>query len=329
MPRASILAAVLLAATGAVSLADTALAQDAAPRAGQAAGLRYLSWQGRGEVAVPSPAAPVSPVARDARLDLRRPNRVIPHSGFAAAAPPAQPHGLTPAPGSGRTLTPANAWMRPAAMSVAAPVASAPASAPAPAPAATPPSPAPVPAPAPIPRALPDYLPEQGGRGQSAPADIVYAPAPSPVAAPVPPPVAAPVPPPAVDDPMAPRRDAPIFRMGQGAPPPLPAATPAPEAAAPDTPRAAPQPRPVAEVANTGERPPQQGARYYSVHRQNGRQPDSLEMPEATYVDALAITMTETPASQDLAQPDQGPTLIRDNQGRLRAAPAASDGDHQ
>jgi hypothetical protein len=39
--------------------------------------------------------------------------------------------------------------------------------------------------------------------------------------------------------------------------------------------------------------------------------------------------MPETIASQDLAAPEPGPTLIRDNQGRLRSAPAASDGDHQ
>jgi len=128
-------------------------------------------------------------------------------------------------------------------------------------------------------------------------------------------------------DPMAPRRDAPIFRMQQAAPRPEPVAEAAPAQTGRDP--AAPRIQRVAEVSNTGERPPQQGARYYSVHRQNGRQPDALEMPEPTYVDALAITMTQTPASQDLAQPDQGPTLIRDNQGRVRSTPAASDGDHQ
>ncbi|HRJ64423.1 MAG TPA: hypothetical protein PLR59_08740, partial [Brevundimonas sp.] len=96
------------------------------------------------------------------------------------------------------------------------------------------------------------------------------------------------------------------------------------------TPRpAAPQPRRVAEVSNSGERPPTQGGRYYSVHRQNGRQPDALEMPAPNYVDALVVTMPETIASQDLAAPEQGPTLIRDAQGRIRHAPAASDGDHQ
>ncbi|MBU2397095.1 MAG: hypothetical protein KKB87_06590, partial [Alphaproteobacteria bacterium] len=93
--------------------------------------------------------------------------------------------------------------------------------------------------------------------------------------------------------------------------------------------RGAPAPRRVAEVSNSGERPPSQGGRYYSVHRQNGRQPDALAMPDPTYVDALVVNMPETIASQDLAAPEQGPTLIRDAQGRVRPAPAASDGDHQ
>ena len=88
-------------------------------------------------------------------------------------------------------------------------------------------------------------------------------------------------------------------------------------------------PRQVAEVANSGERPPLQGARYYSVHRQNGREPDPLVVPAPTYVDALVVSMTDMPVSQDLAAPEQGPTLIRDSNGNVRAAPAASDGDHQ
>ncbi|KQY84699.1 hypothetical protein ASD25_06620 [Brevundimonas sp. Root1423] len=167
---------------------------------------------------------------------------------------------------------------------------------------------------------MPDYLPDQGGRGQRAPADVIYPPAAE--AAPSAPTVSPDQP----ADPMAPRRDAPIFRLQQAAPPPEQAAE-APAAA--EVQAAAPRPRYVAEVTNTGERPPQQGARYYSVHRQNGRQPDTLAMPEPTFVDALAITMTQTPASQDLAEPEQGPTLIRDGQGRTRPAPAASDGDHQ
>ena len=306
MRRAPILTTALLAAAGVVLFAGAAAAQSAGgPGAGAPAaesrGLRYLSWPSRSAAAPAAPvaAAPVAAVpAAPVRRDLRRPNTVIPHGGFAAAAPaPARP-GLTPAPGARRTLTPANAWMQPAAP-------------PAPLPAPPPVAAQPLPAPAPAHRATPDYLPDPAGRGQAVPAGMIYAP-----------------PPGDPSDPMAPRRDAPIFRMQQdapAAPPTVAPAVPPASAAAAD----APAPRRLADVANSGEPPPQQGGRYYSVHRQNGRQPDALEMPAPTYVDALALTMPDTIASQDLAAPEQGPTLIRDSQGRLRQAPAASDGDHQ
>lgn len=312
MRRSPILTTALLAAAGVVLSAGGASAQTAGAPAGEARGLRYLSWPGRSEAA--PTAAPVAPVAAAGRRDLRRPNTVIPHGGFAAAPPaPARP-GLTPAPGARRTLTPANAWMQPAAP----PPEPAPAAPAAPAMAApVAPRPAPAPVPPPQPRATPDYLPDPGGRGQAVPAELIRAPAPA-QAAPV---ESGPF------DPMAPRRDAPIFRMQQDAP--APAAAPPVIQPAAASPAATPQPRRVAEVSNSGERPPTQGGRYYSVHRQNGRQPDALEMPAPNYVDALVVTMPETIASQDLAVPEQGPTLIRDAQGRVRAAPAASDGDHQ
>lgn len=304
MRRAPILTTALLAAAGVVLFAGTASAQSAGGPASEARGLRYLSWSSRGEAAPASPAAPAAP----ARRDLRRPNTVIPHGGFAVAAPaPARP-GLTPAPGSGRTLTPANAWMNRVA------------------PPPEPPPPPAVPAPAaavPAVRATPDYLPDPGGRGQPIPAAILQPPAPVPSRAPVQSDPA---------DPMAPRRDAPIFRMQQDAPPAVaPAVQPASSPVAPPVEAAArpPQPRRIAEVSNTGERPPRQGGRYYSVHRQNGRRPDAVEIPDPTYIDALAVTIPETIASQDLAVPEQGPTLIRDAQGRVRPAAAASDGDHQ
>lgn len=297
MRRAPILTAALLAAAGVALCAGTASAQ--AP--GEARGLRYLSWPSRSG-AVPAPAgAPATPDRRD----LRRPNPVIPHGGFTSAPPATARPGLTPAPGAPRTLTPANAWLRPAAAPPPEPAMPAPAMA---APAA------------PAPRATPDYLPEPGGRGQSVPAEMIYAPPPTPARA------AGPVEP---FDPMAPRRDAPIFRMRQDAPAVAPPSAPPVVQPAAAVPPAAPQPRRVAEVSDSGERPPAQGGRYYSVHRQNGRQPDALTMPDPTYVDALAVTMPETIASQDLAAPEQGPTLIRDAQGRVRPAPAASDGDHQ
>ena len=303
----------LLAAVAATTMAGTAMAQAPGPAA--SAGLRQLTWAGRGEsLAMPTAPSP-------ARGALRRPNLVIPHGGFASVEPAAPP--VAPVPAPRRTLTPANAWLRPAAAVPPAPAPTVMATEP-PAPAR--PRPAAMPArPAPAPVQAPEYLPDEGGRGQPVPAGLAYAPAPEPA------------PPSAMGradqgstdptDPMAPRRDAPIFRLQQAAPPPAPVAAGSDTEAQADP--SAPRVRRVAEVTNTGERPPQQGARYYSVHRQNGRQPDALTMPEPTYVDALAITMTETPASQDLAQPDQGPTLIRDNQGRVRPAPAASDGDHQ
>lgn len=292
----SLTVAFAVAALLGVAAPDDARAQ-ATP--GEARGLRYLSWSGRSEAA--------TPVRDDAALaprpDLRRPNRVIPHGGVAAAPQPRA--GGTAAPGEDRrTLTPANAWMRPAA---------------APPPEPVPAPPAPPAAPPAIAPAGPEYLRDMGGRGQPVPAEVLGQPAPPPAQ-----PAAAPS-----DDPMAPRRDAPIFRIQQ----PSPDAAPAPverqaepEAEAPAVPRA-PQPRRIASVTpNPDDRPVQQGARYYSVHRQNGRAPDALTMPQPTYVDALAVTITETPASPDLAQPDQGPTLIRDANGRLRAQPAPPGG---
>lgn len=317
MRRPKFLMTVLFAAAGGTLMCGPTLAQSAGATASEARGLRYLSWSSRAEAAQPAVAAGAGAPAE--RRTLRRPNTVIPHGGFAASVPPPPRPGLTPAPSARRTLTPANAWMQPEAPpaappSLEPPMAAAPRSvpAPAPAPAAAPPS-----------RATPDYLPAPSGRGQPVPAEMIYAPAPaSPRAQAGTEPL----------DPMAPRRDAPIFRLQQEAPaaPPAFAPTVAP-AVQPGarSPHAAPQPRRVAEVSSSGERPPQQGGRYYSVHRQNGRQPDALEMPAPTYVDALVVTMPETIASQDLAAPEPGPTLIRDNQGRMRRAPTASDGDHQ
>lgn len=296
MRRASILAAVLAAAGGLLP-ADVVLAQS---------NPRFLSWPGRNEAAPPHAAQSAEPGVAG-----RRPNPVIPHGGFNAPEPASR--GLTPAPGPARrTLTPANAWLRPPAPRPAP----APAPAPAPSHMAPPAGPPPVASPAAA-RPVPEYLPDQGGRSQPAPADLVYPVAP-------PPPEAAPV------DPMAPRRDAPIFRLQQGAPPPpQPAAATSAAVTAPEPPRPQPQPR-VMEVRASGEpAPPAQGGRYYSVHRQNGREPDPLDIPQPTYVDGLVVGEIETLASQDLAAPQEGPTLIRDRNGNLRAAPASSDGDHQ
>lgn len=337
------LSAAALLAGGAIDAA----AQTPSP--GQAQGLRYLSWNGRpAAVATPAPA-PEAIQTADARRDLRRPNRVIPHGGFSSAD--ARP-GLTPAPGGNRNaLTPANSWMRSPPPAEAAPAPSqppapAPAVAPAPAPAPVPrplvarpapvaPAPAPAPAPRPVEEAtyshptpasiLPDYVPGANGR-QGAPAAIVSG---DPSAVPLQPQVpadAAPV------DPMAPRRDAPIFRMQQSAPP-APAEVvqrPASESREPAEERPA-APRQVAYVqTNPADHPAPQGARYYSVHRQNGQAPDAVSLPQPTYVDALTITnIPETPTTQDLAQPADPPAMIRDAQGRIRIQPAPPEGDYQ
>ncbi len=324
MSRVAILAAIAVLSAGVAALTAGEASAQAAPADGQAAGLRYLAWNGRSG----PPATPATPVAEaplaSGAPGLRRPNLVIPHGGFSAVAPaPSRATAATAARQPG--LTPANAWMHraspptPTAPEPAALAEAARAIAPLPVArrVAQPATPAPAPA-----RPMPDYLPDQGGRGQPAPAEAVYAPAQAPVAEA-----------PAFDpaDPMAPRRDAPIFRMQRSAPvaPSEVPAVPAPARAAAATPREAAPVRVATVSPNTADRPTVQGARYYSVHRQEGRQPDPIAIPEPTYVDAMAISVPESMASQDLSQPAEPPTLIRDSQGHLRAAPAASDGDHQ
>lgn len=109
----------------------------------------------------------------------------------------------------------------------------------------------------------------------------------------------------AVADPMAPRRDAPIYRLQR------------PQAGAPLD---------AAAVAASGQAAPtptadDNSARYYSVHRQAGRHPDAIPAPQQTYLDAMPVQMAQTPQSSDLAQPDGPPALIRNANGSLRAVP--------
>ncbi|MGX8273310.1 hypothetical protein ACWQV9_11555, partial [Brevundimonas diminuta] len=111
---------------------------------------------------------------------------------------------------------------------------------------------------------------------------------------------------------------APIFQLQRNTPQP-PAATPAPAPAQGQAP-AAPTPQPVSNDA-----PSQGSARYYSVHRQAGRQPDATPLPAPNYLDAMPVELNETPSSDDLAQPPEPPAVMRDAQGRLRAAPLADD----
>lgn len=149
------------------------------------------------------------------------------------------------------------------------------------------------------------------------------APAPAPVATAVPTPAApAWTPPPAAEpaptpdravDPMAPRRDAPIFRIQGASPQPAHTAAGQPQAPAPQAAQAA--------------APSAGGARYYSVHRQNGRQPDAMPTPQPVYLDQMPVELIQPPASADLAQPQGPPTLMRNADGRIQAVPGGAEPD--
>ena len=152
------------------------------------------------------------------------------------------------------------------------------------------------------------------------PATATSGPPPAPAPAPVPmavPPVAA-----APADPMAPRRDALIFHMQDANGTPAAAAAPVRLDPQPFTAPAAHSP-----MAASTAGPAEQGARYYSVHRQNNRQPDPTPLPATTYVDAIAVDLPASLASQDLAAPPEPPTLVRNAQGRLQAMPDTSTPD--
>lgn len=55
--------------------------------------------------------------------------------------------------------------------------------------------------------------------------------------------------------------------------------------------------------------PAPQGARYYSVHRDAGRQPDPTVIPEPVFFDSVTLDLAEPPATEP---------LMRDAQGRRR-----------
>ena len=168
------------------------------------------------------------------------------------------------------------------------------------------------------PRVAPAYAPGSPDPTAYATSDMMPA-SPAPTYVPPPPPAPAPAPvvaappaprpmaevTPAADparDPMAPRPDAAIFRLQpQGAEPAAPSA---------ETGQAAHRTYAQAAPAPTG----QQGARYYSVHRGAGRQPDAAVMPDPVFFDSVTL---------DLAQPPANEPLTRDAQGRRR--PVAND----
>ncbi|MEC8455553.1 MAG: hypothetical protein VXZ43_01435 [Pseudomonadota bacterium] len=256
-------------------------------------GLRYLSWPGkppvaRGPDARASSAQTTAPRAALAALPLARLD--APASTAVAAR---------------RGLTPASDWLSPA-------VASQPVSQPRPY-EATRPQPAPVQ----VASAQPEPVQAPIVRAPVVQAPVVQAAAdrtaPAPQNAPQPTPQAD-----APGDPMAPRRDAPIFRLTQTSmAAAAPAATPPVQTAAVQA-----EASPLASVPSAAP----QGARFYSVHRQAGHRPDPIPQAQPVYLDALPVEMSQTPSSADLAQPDGPPALIRNRDGSVRAAPPSASG---
>lgn len=271
------------AALGLTVVAMPAVAQDAPA-------LRYLDWNGRPE---PVAMARATPSARGEVPALRPAAPVIPHAGSQSMAAVPQLRPATPLlPGrsvdaDGRPgLTPADAFFAPPARTLTQPTPAAVVPAPTPvrtvaAPVETPPPPPPAPV-----RQMPEPPPAR------------VQPAPQPAPAPARPAEWA-------DDPNAPRSDALIWSVGQPQP-------------------AQPQPAPVQAQtrapapAQARPEPSTQGARYYSVHRQNGRQPDRAVLPEQVYLDALPVQMDETPTSPNMAEPPGPPQLVRNPDGTVR-----------
>lgn len=260
-------------------------------------GLRYLSWPGK------------PPVARgpDARVPARASSAqtTAPRATLAALPLARLDAPASTAVAARRGLTPASDWLSPA-------VASQPVSQPRPYEATTP-----QPAPVQVASAQPEPVQAPIVRAPVVQAPVVQAAAdrtaPAPQNAPQPTPQAD-----ALGDPMAPRRDAPIFRLTQTSmAAAAPAATPPVQTAAVQA-----EASPLASVPSAAP----QGARFYSVHRQAGHRPDPIPQAQPVYLDALPVEMSQTPSSADLAQPDGPPALIRNRDGSVRAAPPSAGG---
>ena len=272
----------LLATVGYLVTTSPALAQQARP--GEVMGMRYLSWSGKAEASVdglrrstgPTPA-PIAVSADSSR-----------YPGIQTAGRPSRY-------GTGSAgLTPAGVWTGEQRSPVPKPT-------------------APVPAP-PASQVVQQPIPDAQGQSQADQQASVQQQTPpqhqqQAEAASSP-----------AYDPMAPRRDAPIFRMqqaGQGARS-QPSQQPEQahqQAAAPQGEIQQPvlaQPtagRTFAGQAYAGAEPPRESARYYSVHRAGGRQPDPITMPESVYLDNAPI---------DLAEPPAAPVATRTTNGRAQ-----------
>jgi len=280
----------------AVNLAAGAAVAQQAPT--NASGLRYLSWPGKPAVSARATPTPAVIQTEAPAPTVTAANRTLPGANPLARLSPA-PSTTTP---RSNGLTPASAWMpqrapTPAEPAHSAPVEAAPVeTAPAratrvapspyvPEPQASAPQPQPEPQPEPQRQAEPAPVPQQAAQAEPQPA-------PQPAQA-------------AIADPMAPRRDAPIYRLQR------------PQAGAPLDAAAVAASGQAAQTPVAGDN----SARYYSVHRQAGRHPDAIPAPQQTYLDAMPVQMAQTPQSSDLAQPDGPPALIRNANGALRAVP--------
>lgn len=271
----------------AVNLAAGAAVAQQAPT--NASGLRYLSWPGKPTVAARATPTPAVIQAEASAPTVTAASRTLPGAiplARLSPAPSVAPVVTTP---RSNGLTPASAWMPQRAPIQAEPARTAPVEA---APAETAPVQATLVAPSPyVPEPQPS-APQLQPEPQMQAAQAEPQPAPQPAQA-------------AVADPMAPRRDAPIYRLQR------------PQAGAPLDAAAVAASGQAAQTPTAGDN----SARYYSVHRQAGRRPDAIPAPQQTYLDAMPVQMAQTPQSSDLAQPDGPPALIRNANGSLRAVP--------
>lgn len=284
-----------------LAFGGVAHAQTQAPPTGS----RYLSWANRTTSTIPPRMA-----ANAARADIL-PRRVAPSQGL--ARPQMQPFN-PPLPIRDGGLTPASAWIGSSVAPSFAPGNPDPLAYATTELAAAPPPPSVMAAPV---RAAPAAPPQPRTETRvAAPpppvAQPVYAP---PVQAPVTAPIAASATINAAD-PMAPRADAPIFRLrSQGtAPAPVqvePEATPSESAPSQSAPASqAPVQQAPVQTSAGGQAP----SRYYSVHRAAGRQPDRTVMPDPVFFDSVAL---------DLAAPPEIEPPMRDAQGRRVPVPNA------
>jgi len=129
-----------------------------------------------------------------------------------------------------------------------------------------------------------------------------------------------------VADPMAPRRDAPIFsiqaaRNPQAPTPPTQAEAQAQAQAQSGQIQGQPQSQAVASVAG----PAREGPRYYSVHRQAGHEPDPTQIPESVYAVIPEGAFLDA-ARTDLADPPAAPVATRTINGRIQQVNRGDDG---